>query len=214
MRAPEIVLPPVRSAPQDGGLDALLMQRRSRRAFGSQPLSLGQLTSVVWAAYGRTDAGHRTCPSAHARHPLGLTVVAGAVQNLPAGAYAYHPERHLLMLVAGGDHRDAVASTTLADRDWLGTAAALLLLSADLDAANEHFAGQPGPGRGQRYVWLEAGHAGQNVYLRATEAGLGAVLVAGFDDDQLLDLTPALVPAGHQPLALLGVGPAGDPATT
>jgi SagB-type dehydrogenase family enzyme len=168
----------------------------------------------VWAASGRTCAGHRTCPSAHARYPLTVTVIAGNIHGVSAGAYDYHPDRHLLLLVVGGDHRVAVACTTLADRGWLGSAAALLLLSADRDAANEPFADQPGPGRGQRYVWLEAGHTGQNVYLRASEAGLGAVLVAGFDDDRLLDLTPAIVPSRHQPLALLWVAHPADPRGT
>ena len=134
-------------------------------------------------------------------------MVAGNVEDLPAGSYTYNPERHLLMSVADGDQRDAVAGTAFADWGWLGTAAALLLLSADLDAANEHFTDQPPQGeRGQRYVWLEAGHASQNVYLRTSAAGLGAVLVAGFNDDHLLALEPGVVPPSHHPLALLGIG--------
>jgi SagB-type dehydrogenase family enzyme len=203
----EIPLEPVRRARDTGALDFLLTQRRSSRSFGSQPLSLAHLAFVAWAAQGRTNGGRRVCPSAHALYPLTLTVVAGNVDGLLAGAYTYEADRHLLVFVVAGDQRDAVARTTLADHDWLCRAAALLLLSGDLDAANEHFADQPPRGRrGQRYVWLEAGHASQNVYLRAAEAGLGVVLVAGFDDDQLLDLTPAIVPSGDHPLALLGIG--------
>lgn len=144
-------------------------------------------------------------------YPLTLTVVAGNVDGLAAGAYRYDAERHVLALVADGDHRDRVARTTLADHDWLRHAAALLLLSGDMDTATRHFADQPPQGRrGRRYVWLEAGHASQNVYLQATESGLGAVLVAGFDDDRLLGLTPAVVPSGEHTLALLAVGHPAD----
>lgn len=183
------------------------MRRRSTRSFAPRPLSIAQIASVVWAAQGRTTGERRSCPSAHALYPLTVTVVAGVVDGLAAGAYRYDAERDLLTLTADGDHRDRVAGTTLADRAWLRRAGALVLLSGEVEAATRHFADQPPPGRrGVRYVWLEAGHASQNVYLQATEAGLGAVLVAGFDDDQLRGLTPRVVPSGQHPLALLGIG--------
>ncbi|WP_405748431.1 SagB/ThcOx family dehydrogenase [Streptomyces sp. NBC_01411] len=187
------------------------MQRRSTRSFAARPLSIAQVALMVWAAQGQTTGERRSCPSAHALYPLTLTVVAGNVDGLAAGAYRYDAERDVLTLIADGDHRDRVAGTTLADHAWLRQAAALLLLSGDLEAAAQHFADQPPVGRrGARYVWLEAGHAGQNIYLQAAEAGLGAVLVAGFDDDRLLGLTPAIVPSGQHPLALLGVGHPAD----
>jgi SagB-type dehydrogenase family enzyme len=187
------------------------MRRHSTRSFASRPLNITQIALVAWAAQGRTTDGHRSCPSAHALYPLTLTVVAGSVEGLDDGAYRYDADRHVLALVAGGDHRDRVARTTLADHGWLRHAAALLLLSGDMNAATQHFADQPPQGRrGQRYVWLEAGHASQNIYLQATEADLGVVLVAGFDDDRLRTLTPAVMPSGHHPLALFGLGHPAD----
>lgn len=195
------------------GLRLLLERRRSTREFAPQPLAVTHLADLVWAAQGRTVDGRRTAPSAHAMYPLVLTVIAGDVDGLPAGVHRYVPERHALAVVAAGDHREAVAGTTLVDRDWARRAPALLLLSGDMEQAEAHFAEQPPPGRGRRYVWLEAGHAAQNVYLWAAEAGLGALLIAGFDDDRLRALHPGpIVPPGHQPLALLAVGHPAEPA--
>lgn len=203
----DIPLGTIRHAGKQGSLGTLLWQRRSTRSFSDRALSLEALASIVWAAQGRTTDGHRVCPSAHALYPLALTVVAGNVDDLAAGAYTYDAEHDSLRPIVLGDHRDVVAQTTLVDYEWLRQAAALLLLSGDIAAAERHFADQPPLGRrGQRYVWLEAGHASQNIYLQATEAGLGAVLVAGFHDDRLLNLDPAIVPTGHHPLALLGIG--------
>ncbi|MFW5416379.1 SagB/ThcOx family dehydrogenase [Nocardiopsis sp. CNT-189] len=202
----EVPLEPVRRE----GLQALLERRRSTRDFAPRALSLAQVSLLVRAAQGRTGDGRRTSPSAHALYPLALTVVAGDVDGLAAGVYRYDAERDALALVSEGDHRARVSDTTLADREWLPRAPALLLISGDLEAAGRHFADQPPGRRGERYVWLEAGHAGQNVYLQAAEAGLGAVLVAGFDDDRLLGLAPAVVPPGRHPLGLLGIGHPAD----
>lgn len=189
------------------GLRQLLQRRRSTRAFAPRPLAVGHLADLAWAALGHTADGRRTRPSAHALYPMALTIVAADADGLSAGVHRYVPERHALAVVETGDHREVVAGTTLVDGDWARRAPALLLLSGDMDQATAYFADQAPPGRGRRYVWLEAGHAAQNVYLWAAEAGLGAVLIAGFDDDRLRTLCHGrLVPPGHQPLALLAVG--------
>jgi len=83
----------------------------------------------------------------------------------------------------------------------------MVLLSADLDAARERFPDQP-PEHGERFVWLEAGHAAQNLYLWAAERGLGTVLLAGIDDDAAATTCTGLLPRGHR---LLGILPLGHP---
>ncbi|WP_078874671.1 SagB/ThcOx family dehydrogenase [Streptomyces sp. NRRL F-5053] len=191
----------------EGGLFSLLRRRRSTRCFAGRAVDREQVGGLLWAAQGETGEGRRVGPSAHGLYPLGVTLIAGAVEGLDPGAYRYEAGAHELRPVAEGDLRERVAGTTLVDREWLREAPALLLLSGDLAAATRHFADQPPRGlRGQRYVWLEAGHASQNVYLRAAEAGLGAVLVAGFDDELLRGVRPSLLPYGHEPLGLMAVG--------
>ncbi|GAA1978539.1 SagB/ThcOx family dehydrogenase [Amycolatopsis minnesotensis] len=183
----------------------LLARRRSRRDFAATPLGLDELTGLLWAAQGSTGDGHRTSPSAHARHPLSVCAVTGHT-----GIQWYETETGALRPGDPRDHRDAVARASLADEAWLGTAPALLVLGGDLAAARAAFAEQPPAGvRGERYLWLEAGHASQNVYLWATAKGLGAVLVAGFDDERLRALP--VVPDGHDPLAILAVGHPANP---
>lgn len=192
------------SSPQ---LRTLLGRRRTAREFEDVPVSSDDLAGLVWAAQGASGEGRRVVPSAHKLYPLSVTAVVGNVAGLASGAYRYDSDQDRLQLVADGDHREAVAATTLADYDWLRHAAALLVLGGDMANAMTHFADQPPYGeRGRRYVWLEAGCSAQNVYLYAAERELGAALVGGFDDDALSSLKPALLPESHEPLALIGIG--------
>jgi len=42
--------------------------------------------------------------------------------------------------------------------------------------------------RGIRYVYMEAGHTAQNLYLQAVALRLGMVTVGGFNDDKVKDI--------------------------
>jgi len=57
---------------------------------------------------------------------------------------------------------------------------------------------------GIRYVHMEAGHVGQNLYLQAVARGLGMVVVGAFYDDQVQKILR--LPADHKPLYLIPVG--------
>ncbi len=56
--------------------------------------------------------------------------------------------------------------------------------------------------RGIRYVHIEVGHAGQNLYLQAEALGLGTVAVGAFSDAAVKDL----LGIEEDPLYLMPVG--------
>jgi len=39
--------------------------------------------------------------------------------------------------------------------------------------------------RGYRYIYMEAGHISQNLYLQAASLGLGSVVIGAFIDDDM-----------------------------
>lgn len=81
-----------------------------------------------------------------------------------------------------------------------------LLITAQVETLNDHFAEQPPLGRrGERYALLEAGHISQNTYLAAAELGLGAVLIAGFRDEELSLLSATLFPSLPPDSQVLGI---------
>jgi len=183
-----------------------LEARRSVRQFRQGPITLGNAGQLLWAAQGQNRPERRTAPSAGGLYPLTAYLVAGAVADLPAGIYRYLPAGHRLEKVAEGDRRDRLADAALG-QPWVRRAPAAIVLTG----AYSRTTGKYGE-RGRRYVHMEAGHAGQNVYLQAEALDLGTVMVGAFSDKAVARLLG--VEGTETPLAIMPVGraePDGQP---
>lgn len=180
-------------------LEQALQQRRTVREFSGAPLALADLGQLLWAAQGVTGADdHRTAPSAGALYPLELVVVAGNVAGLAPGTYAYVPARHALTMLAAGDRRAAVAAAAL-DQRWLEAAPAVVVFCAVPARTTRKYGS-----RGIQYIYIETGHAAQNLLLQAQALGLGAAPVGAFDEARLARALP--LAAGWAPLYVMPVG--------
>ncbi|MHC4157693.1 MAG: SagB/ThcOx family dehydrogenase [Planctomycetota bacterium] len=173
---------------QDGvkSLEQAIATRRSRRQFSPQSLTLEQIGQLVWAAQGQ-DAGSRfrTAPSAGATYPLELFVVTSD------GFSRYLLAKHALEKLTDQDLRAALASAAWG-QEFVEAAPVTLVFAAEFSRTTNRY-GQ----RGMRYVYMEAGHAAQNVHLQAEALGLGSVAVGAFDDtsvSKVLSLPDCLEP--------------------
>lgn len=176
-----------------------LQARRSVRDFTEEPLSLAQISRLLWSAQGITAAGgFRTAPSAGALYPLELYLVAGITTDLAEGVYRYDPQGQELEVVATGDRRGPLSDAALSQH-WIGESAAVIVVAA-VPARTTRKYGE----RGYRYVQLEAGHAAQNIYLQAVSLGLGTTTVGAFHDDRVKAVLA--MPEEVQPLCLLPLG--------
>jgi hypothetical protein len=80
-----INLPEPRLA-SDYSIEQSIHNRRSVREFSNKPLSLSEVSQLLWSAQGTTDdKGLRSAPSAGALYPLVLYLVAGNVKGLNSG---------------------------------------------------------------------------------------------------------------------------------
>jgi SagB-type dehydrogenase family enzyme len=180
-------------------LEQSLLGRRSIRSYSGQPLTLVEVSQLMWAAQGITnEAGFRTAPSAGATYPLELYVVAGDVEDLEAGVYRYIPERHELGLLTGGDVRSDLCDAVLS-QSWVKDGAISIVVTAIYERTTEKY-GE----RGIRYVHIEVGHATQNLCLQATALGLGLVTVGAFEDEKVSEVLN--LPEDEKPLYVIPVG--------
>ncbi len=90
----------------------------------------------------------------------------------------------------------ALACLVEANRDWAQHAPALILA-----LAREHFQHNDKPNRWAQY---DTGAAAISLCLQATDLGLMAHQMGGFDVDQ--SITAFDVPAGHTPMAMIAIG--------
>ena len=155
-------------------VEKALKERRSVRSYKAEPLSMGEVAQILWAAQGVTDAskGLRTAPSAKAAYLIEVYLVAGNVTGLPAGLYKYQPGRHELARIFEGDAKEKLFSA--AGQAPIRNAPAALVI-----------AGYPKRSVNPGWIYLEAGHASENVYLQAVSLGIGTVAMAGFKPDDV-----------------------------
>lgn len=180
-------------------VEKAMKERRSIRQYKNLPIRLSDLSQLLWAAQGISGSGgRRTVPSAGALYPLEVSVVVGNVGDLPAGIYLYKPRDHGLLKIADGDERMELSRAALGQSS-IKNAAAVLVFAA----VNERTTVKYGK-RGIRYVYMEAGHAAQNVYLQAASLHLGTVVIGAFDDEQVR--TVLHLPEGEQPLYIMPLG--------
>ncbi len=190
---------PERRRESDTSIEAALRSRRSVREFTPGPLTLAEVSQLLWAAQGETGAGGlRTAPSAGALYPLQLYLVSGDVAGLDPAVYRYDPRRHELHRARDHDRRAELSAAAL-HQECVGSAAAILVIAADGRPTTAKYGT-----RARRYIEIEAGHAAQNVHLQAVALGLGSVDVGAFDDAAVKRVLG--LPAAEDPLLLLPLG--------
>jgi SagB-type dehydrogenase family enzyme len=160
-------------------------RRRSVREYAAQPLPQESLSRLLWATQGikRVMPGVatlRTVPSAGARHALETFVLANSVEGLEPGLYRYVASRHSLV---ARDNSPGVAQRAVKaclGQRFVESSAATFVWAAVPYRMTWRY-GE----RGYRYLYLDAGHVCQNLYLAAESIGCGVCAIAAFDDEAM-----------------------------
>jgi SagB-type dehydrogenase family enzyme len=165
-------------------LEETIETRRSIRDYATGSLPLDELSRLLHAAQGITDQrrGFRAAPSAGALYPIETYAVVHDVSGLEPGLYHYAIANHTLERLRAGNLRTEIMVAGIG-QEMLGQAQVCFVLSAIFQRTRWKYRE-----RTYRYVLLEAGHIGQNLYLAATSMGLGTCAVGAFLDDEVNNL--------------------------
>ncbi|MEW6716472.1 MAG: SagB/ThcOx family dehydrogenase [Chloroflexota bacterium] len=183
----------------DFSVEEALQKRKSLRSFPDQPITMIEVSQLLWAAQGITHSGtYRTAPSAGALFPLEVFILTGKVSDLPSGVYEYLPHDHSLIKQLEGDRRKDLWSAALR-QDSVLEAAATMVITAIYERTTVKYGN-----RGRQYVHMEAGCVAQNVHLQAEALGLGTVYIGAFYDQEVKRVLN--LEKEQEPLCLLPIG--------
>jgi len=208
--APRILLVPPESRKSIPGVDleTAIARRKSRRRYSSEPLSMDELSFLLWATQGLRSSARgggifRTVPSAGNRHPFETYVLAFRVTGLEHAIYRYLPLEHALVEVARRPGLELSLVRAAFGQEFCGASAATFVWTVVPERTEWRYAEASA-----KVIALDAGHVCQNLYLACEAIGAGTCAVGAYDQelmDELLGLdgddefTIYLAPVGKVP---------------
>jgi SagB-type dehydrogenase family enzyme len=162
---------------------SILNQRRSRRRYTSEPINIETLSSLLWAIQGITLSApgyqFRTAPSAGALYPVETYLGIHRVSDMKQGVYHFNTLDFALEEISPGNFGEHLSRAAL-DQAMVGRGAVIFIWTAILLRSMWKYRN-----RCIRYIFMDAGHIGQNLQLAATALGLGCCPIGAFYDDEI-----------------------------
>jgi SagB-type dehydrogenase family enzyme len=158
-----------------------MRQRRSHRSFTEEPLSLEELTFLLWATQGLNGerANFRVVPSGGARHPFETYLFINRVSGLEPGLYRYLAQEHQLCLLRSDPDMDAQVADAC-NHDFAGNCAVTFMWSAIPYRTEWRYSFLAA-----KLIALDAGHVCQNLYLACEAIGAGTCALDAYDQHKL-----------------------------
>ncbi|MBN2501777.1 MAG: SagB/ThcOx family dehydrogenase, partial [Anaerolineales bacterium] len=167
-------------------LKRLIEARTSTRKYQPTSITQEELAYLLWCTQGVKEitgdnyATHRNVPSAGARHAFETFVLANRVDGLPVGVYRYLALEHKLEEYIISERIVGELTSACANQEMVREGAVTFFWAADIARMTWRY-----DQRGYRYIFLDAGHVCQNLYLTAETIGCGVCAIAAYEDDKL-----------------------------
>ncbi len=166
-------------------LQKAIENRKSRRKFLTDPLSLEELAFLLWATQGVRELfndgkfNRRVVPSAGSRHPFETYLMVNNVNGLEPGLYRYAPLTHQLGLL---DTRAGLVEEVHhgAFNQFVKESAVTFLWSVIPYRTEWRYTFQS-----YKVIALDAGHMCQNLYLACEAIGAGTCAIGAYDQLKL-----------------------------
>lgn len=161
----------------------LVASRRTRRVYSGEPLTLDELSFILYSAQGvesirgKKYATLRTVPSGGARHAFETYIAVSSVTGLKPGIYHYLPMTHSIEFLHGVDDMQAALHEMLCGQTFASKAAAVLFFSMVPYRAEWRYGIYA-----HRIAMVDLGHVGQAVYLAAEALRLATCGIGAFDE--------------------------------
>jgi len=170
----------------------VIKKRRSRRSYTKTPISMQELSYLLWATQGVESICRdrvwtmRTVPSAGARHSYETYLLVNLVDGLDRGVYRYLPLTHELLFMANNsDTRDRVYLASYKEK-FVADAPICFVWSCIPYRGEWRY-----NSKAHKSLLLDAGHICQNLYLSSESINCGTCAIGGYCQpgfDEILEL--------------------------
>ena len=172
--------------PEAAPLWKVLAERRSKRNFLSEPMSLNALNVLLWSTQGVTaDMGSyqlRTVPSAGALYPIETYLFVNRVEGLEPGIYHLDVRGWALEALRLEDVSE-LGSQALLGQQMCRDASVNFVWTAMIGRCRAKYYE-----RAYRYIWWDSAAVAENFLLSATALGLGACAMGSWYDGLVHEL--------------------------
>ena len=204
--------------PPPNAFDALLRRRVTCRNFDTAAdLDNDLFCTMLHRVFGAqavleilpgNSVMKRNSPSGGGLHPTEAYLLVQRVQGVAPGLYHYHPVDHALEPLPSptSAELDGLALRCVAAQRYLADAPVLAILVSRFARSFWKYRNHA---KAHRVAVLDAGHLSQNLYLSATELGLGAFVTAAINETAV-ERAFGLDPLHEGVLAVCGFGVRGN----
>ena len=170
----------------DISLGEVIQRRKSHRKFTEEPLSLEELSFLLWSTQGvRSVNGERTVikrtvPSAGGRHPFETYLAVNRIKGLEPGLYRYLPLEHKLCFLRSEPQLAEQVGRGCREQLFVGQGAVVFLWTV-IPYRSEWRYLVVAP----KMIALDAGHLCQNLYLASEAVCAGTCAIGAYHQNQL-----------------------------
>ncbi|MBQ7841729.1 MAG: SagB/ThcOx family dehydrogenase [Lachnospiraceae bacterium] len=166
----------------------LLQNRRSRRKYTGEAITLSQLAFLLWSVQGvrlyreNMTRTARPVPSAGARHPFETYIQVNRVEGLLPGLYHYAPDENVLELIRQEADFERKSVENLEEQIWTAKSSVIIYWTCDIYRSEYRYDTEA-----HRMSLVDLGHLDQNLYLSAEALGLGACCIGAYGQQKCDD---------------------------
>ena len=179
--------------PAKSDISRCILERRSRRKYTDESISIQELSYILWATQGvkKTIPAYRntgkvtirTVPSAGARHPFETYLAINDVAGIEQGVYRYSSLNHNLVFLFNVSEMQDRLTKAAVGQSFVGNAPVVFFWACKPYLGEWRYKGES-----HKAMLLDAGHVCQNLYLAAESLNLGTVAIAAYSQEKVDEL--------------------------
>lgn len=172
----------------------VLKQRKTSRSFDAMPVTLGQLSCILYASFGlihgeweelaenglKVMGMRKASPASGGLHSEEAYLIAYRVEGLEPGLYHYRPQDHKLSLLRLGQFEQEIIEYNM-QQSYSNGMAFGIYISSRFDKIWWKYKHS----KAYKITMLDIGHVSQTFLLSATALGLNTWLTGAFKEDKI-----------------------------